>query len=177
MMRSFILTGGCLAVLLFLSQCWHRTDRDDLYTRADSLLGLTLGLQSRLGSPEIQRMHDFQVEIDSDFAFLDTFSLRPPSLARYRELYNGLGHCMQACSQYHEEAFILESSLREIMEKASLRKADRAALEERLEFESENYRDLSARIDSSLNLAIRQAETYYSLKPEINGLRDQYRSP
>jgi hypothetical protein len=176
-MRSLFLTGAFLATLLCFYQCRQKEVSNEVYIRADSLLGLTLALQLKIGSPEIQRMHDFQEEIDSDLAFLDSYPDEDTSVNRYRELYNGLGQCMKACSQYHEEAYMLESSLREIMEQAGLKKSGPGALEKRLEFETDNYRDLSTRIDSSLNQAIRQAEIFYILKPGIDRIREQFRLP
>jgi hypothetical protein len=176
-MRPLLFTGAFLATLLCFNQCRQKEVRNEVFIRADSLLGLTLALQMKIGSPEIQRMHDFQEEIDNDLAFLDSYPDEDTSVNRYRELYNGLGQCMKACSQYHEEAFMLESSLREIMEQARLKKSVPGALERRLDFETDNYRDLSTRIDSSLHQAIRQAETFYSLKHEIDRFREQYRLP
>ena len=157
--------------------CRQQETGNDLYAKADSLLRLTLALQAKIGSPEIQRMHDFQEEIGRDLSFLGNPPEEDTLVTRYRELYSGLGNCMQACNQYHEEVFMLESSLREIMDKSLAKGASPMVLNEILAFEMNNYNDLSGRIDSSLNQAIRQAETFYSLKPSIDSIRDMERWP
>jgi hypothetical protein len=172
-----ILPGVCLAVLFSMGQCMQKEAMTGIQSRADSLLQLTLGLQAKLGSSDIRRMHDFQEEIEHDLAVLDTIAKGDPSLAPYRELSGKFGRCMKACSQYHEEAYMIESSLREIMDLSGTRDQDPQELKKRLSFETDNYEDLSQRVDSSLNQAMRQAEEYYSIKPGINRLLDQYRLP
>ena len=176
-MRPVILFAACLSLLFCFHNCRQQETKNEIYTVADSLLSLTLGLQLKISSPEIQRMHDFQQEINRDLPLLKPIVDKDTSVTSYMELYNGLGQCMHVCNQYHEEAFMLESSLREIMDQIQSREADLKSLETRLQFEIDNYRDLSRRIDSSLNIAIRQAETFYRLKPEIDRIREQVQLP
>ena len=171
-MRMTILFTLFVSILILCSQCGQKEDPHELYSKADSILSLTLYLQSRLGSPEIQRLHDFEDEINSDLAVLSRLHEEDTSLSKYLELHNGLGQCMQACNQFHEEAFFLESSLREIMDKVESNDSDLQSLEDLLKFELDNYLDLSIRIDSSMALAIRQAEIFYSLKPEIEKIKE-----
>lgn len=174
-MKPVIPVPACLLLLVFcFPRCGQRENPHRIYTDADSLLELTMELQSRISSPEIQRLQEFQELINQDLELIESFPEENPSLVRYRELSIGLGQCMQACNQFHEEAFMLESSLREIMDLSHLKDADLKSLESRLQFESENLKDLSQRIDSSIRLALRQAETFYSLKPEIDQIKQQY---
>ena len=72
---------------------------------------------------------------------------------------------------------MLESSLREIMAASGEKIANMNKLEERLIYEAELYADLFRRTDSSLSVAILQAEIFYSLKPEIEKIKDQVKSP
>ena len=144
-----------------------------VYSQADSLLTLTLKLQSRIGSPEIQRLHQFQAEINNDLMVLAELDNADTSLLRYRELNNGLGQCMQTCNNFHEEAFMLESSLREIIEQSGEKNADLKMLEDRLVYETENYNELFVRTDSSLKLIKLQAGIFYELKPEIDKIKQQ----
>ncbi len=118
-------------------------------------------------------MHDFQSEINADIIILKDLGNEDTSLISYRELSNGLGQCMQACNQFHEEAFMLESSLREIMEQSIEKGANINKLEEMLKYEIQNYRDLYQRTDSSLKLVMYQAKIYYNLKPEIDRIKEQ----
>ncbi|MFC2112065.1 hypothetical protein ACFLTA_02250 [Bacteroidota bacterium] len=170
-MRYTILFTIVVSIVFFLSQCGQKEDPNKLYTTADSLVNLALDLQSRIGSPDIQRLHDFEEEITLDLEMLTQLPEKDTSILKYLTLQNGLGQCMHACNQYHEEAFLLESSLREIMEQVESKEANLKDLEKMLDFEIENYIDLSKRIDSSLDLAIHQAETFYSLKPEIDKIK------
>ena len=124
------------------------------------MLGLTMHLQSRIGSPSIKRLHDFEDEIILDLAVLSLLPEKDTTLAKYLELHNGLGQCMQACNQFHEETFFLESSLRDIMKEVELEGSDLQSLEDQLKFELENYMDLSERIDSSIALAMRHAKIF-----------------
>lgn len=172
-MRQISLALLVLLLILITSRCNTKETGNRIYSEADSLLTLTLALQSRLGSPEIKRMTDFQSEINADMRLLVDIENGGESLQSYRELFNGLGQCRQACNQFHEEAFMLESTLREIMD-GSLRKgSNMKKLEEMLVYEWVNYRDLYQRTDSSLNLVMRQAEIFYALKPEIERIKEQ----
>ena len=159
------------------SGCGKPESVSRVYTEADSILSLTLDLQSRIGSSEIQRMFEFQSEINTDMSVLKDLANEDTSLNRYRELSNELGHCMQACNQFHEEAFMLETSLREIMVISGEQDADKEKLRKRLKYETEIYTDLYMRADSSLALATLQAEIFYSLKPEIEKIKDQLKNP
>jgi hypothetical protein len=162
-----------VSIPILFSQCGQKEDPHELYSQADSMLGLTMQLQSRMGSPGIKRLHDFEDEIIFDLAVLSLLPEEDTTLAKYLELHNGLGQCMQACNQFHEETFFLESSLRDIMKEVELEGSDLQSLEDQLKFELENYMDLSVRIDSSIALAMRQAEIFYSLKPEIEKIKEQ----
>jgi len=173
-MRTSILSVCCLSVILCLNTCRQKEVQHKIYIEADSLLGLTLDLQSRISSPEIQRLHDFENEISNDLAILSDTPEEDTSMVKYLELYNGLGNCMQACNQFHEEAFLMENSLLEIIDQVQGKNPDRHKLRERLQFEKDNLLDLSGRIDSSIDLALQQAEIFYALKPEINKIREQY---
>jgi hypothetical protein len=171
-MRTLFLSLIVSIPILF-SQCGQKEDPHELYSQADSMLGLTMHLQSRIGSPGIKRLHDFEDEIILDLAVLSLLPEEDTTLAKYIELHNGLGQCMQACNQFHEETFFLESSLRDIMKEVELEGSDLQSLKDQLKFELENYMDLSERIDSSIALAMRQAEIFYSLKPEIEKIKEQ----
>jgi hypothetical protein len=176
-MRRIYFVLLILLLLISSSGCGNQEIVSKVYTEADSILTLTLALQSRIGSAEIQRLHDFQSEINADIADLEGLVLEDTSITLYRELSNGLVHCMKACNQFHEEAYMLESSLREIMAASGEKIANMNKLEERLIYEAELYADLFRRTDSSLSVAILQAEIFYSLKPEIDKIKDQVKSP
>ena len=171
-MRSAILLSACLYLVICFTRCNQQEKEHEIYIKADSLIGLTMVLQSRIGSPEIQRMHEFQEEIIEDLSKLIPVPKEDTSYIKYQELYNGLGQCLQSCSQFHEEAYMLESSLREIMEQILSKEADLDKLHELLELEIDNYENLSARLDSSMNLAILNAKIFYSLKPGIDRMKE-----
>ncbi len=171
-MKNFILACSGLLISVCFCSCGQMDRQLEIYASADSLLRLTQDLQAKIGSAEIQRLQHFEEEINRDLAALDSIRETDRSLVQYLELQDGLGQCMKACSQFHEETFLLESSLRDIMEKSRLKNADLEELKSRFRFELENYRDLSNRIDSSIRVATRQAEIYHSLKPEINRIKE-----
>ncbi len=50
---------------------------------------------------------------------------------------------------------------------------DKNNLRKELVLEIEYYNDLHSRIDSSLELAIQQAVVFYTLKPEIDRIKDE----
>ena len=164
-------------LILILGSCGQKEDPTELYLQADSLLTLVIDLQNRLGSPEIQRLHDFEQEINEDIQAFEELDEEAPILVRYLDLRNGLGQCMQACNQFHEEAFFLESEVRELIEDIRREESDPGKVRELLDFELGIYTDLSARIDSSMELAINQARIFYQLKPEIENLKEQFRDP
>jgi len=168
-----------LILILIISStgCGKQETVQSVYTEADSILTLTLDLQSRIGSGEIQRLNDFQSEINADISELGSFDSRDTSLIRYQELSIGLAQCMQACNQFHEEAYMLESSLRAIMAESGEKNANLNKLEELLDYEIGNYNDLFRRTDSSLAVATLKAEIFYSLKPEIDKIKGQVEIP
>ncbi len=170
-MERSILHFSSIILLICFSQCRPK-EQPGIYTEADSLLNLTLDLQARINSPEIQRLLDFQDEINEDLAILRPAAERDTLLIRYIELYNGLGQCMEACNQFHEETFLLEYALRDIMEQVRMKNADLESLESMFLFELENFNDLSGRMDSSINLAMHQAEIYYAIKPGIRKIME-----
>jgi hypothetical protein len=138
---------------------------------------MTLELQARISSPEIQRMHEFQLEIDADMELLGETGSQEEPLHQYRELYTELGDCMKACNHYHEEAFLLEDALRGMMEAMNEQNANQSKIREQLKYETANYLDLRERIDTSLAIAQRQAEIFYGLKPMIEELKEQLEMP
>ncbi len=172
-MKPVLLSSLFVSIILFFCQCKQKEHPHEFYSEADSLLSLTMDLQSRISSPEIQRLHNFEDEINSDLAILSQLPEEDTSLIKYLELHNRLGQCMQACNQFHEETFFLESSLMEIMDQVENKDPDIKHLKEVLKFEMDNYRDLLIRIDSSMDLTIRHAKIFYSLKPEINKILKQ----
>ena len=176
-MRRIHFLLPCFLLIIYSSGCRHQESVNLVYAEADSILTLTLALQSRIGSAEIQRMNEFQVEINADMSVLTDLDVKDTSLVKYRNLSTGLGQCMQACNQFHEEAFMIESSLRDIMYSSGQKNANMDKLEELLIYETENYLDLYIRADSSLALAMLQAKIFYRLKPEIEMIKNQLRMP
>jgi hypothetical protein len=176
-MRVTLLTVSSLILLLITIGCRQQEALPGLYTEADSILNLTMDIQARISSPEIQRMNDFQLEINTDLEFLEDIESDDTILVRYRDLAEGLGQCMQTCSHYHEEAFMLEASLRVILEQIRLKDPDLEDLQAKFNYEIENYQDLRKRIDSSLIIIGQQAEIFYSLKPEIDKIKTEIREP
>lgn len=172
-MRTAILLLLSVPIVLILNGCNQKEDAHLIYAEADSLVSLTLALQSWIGSPEIQRLHDFEIEINHDLEFLSRLDVKDSSVTKYMELKDGLGQCLLACTQFHEEAFMLESSLEEIMKKSEPRNANMEELFELLQYERLNYMDLAGRIHSSMTIARGQAEIFYSLKPTIEKIKEQ----
>jgi hypothetical protein len=158
--------------------------KSELASAADSLILLTLEMQQRISSSEIQRLSEFQDEIILDLGKLNdtlTSGTNPlPAeegssdlLRKYRLLNEDLAECLRACSYFHEEAFLLENTLTEIKNQAELKGVDHSKLWALLETEERIYSDLSFRIDSSLVNISYHAETFYSLKPGIDSLLAQ----
>ena len=155
--------------------------KSQLAAEADSLILLTLEMQQRISSPEIQRLSEFQDEIIRDLMNLDdsvTYETAPAYgegqssdlVGQYSELNKNLEQCLKACSYFHEEAFLLEKTLAEIKDRAELKGADQAQLRELLNAERITYFELVFRIDSSLENVKHHAEIFYNLKPEIDSL-------
>ena len=177
-----------LLLLAFLLYFCKPQQKSELASAVDSLILLTLEMQQRISSPEIQRLSEFQDEIIIDLGNLnDTIADgtnpvagEPGSsdlLGQYWILNENLSQCLRACSYFHEEAFLLENTLTEIKNQAELKGADHSGLWELLDTERSIYSDLSFRIDSSLVNVSHHAETFYSLKPGIDSLLAQTKSP
>jgi hypothetical protein len=171
-MRSKNLLPIFLISSLVLSQCGGKVDPGQLHREADSLLKHVIELQNKLGSAEIQRINEFENELNEDIALLAGQGEEDTSLVKYLDLYNGLGQCMEICHQFHEEAFLLESSVRDILVEIGQEDAETENIREAISFEQSIYLDLASRVDSSLDLILEQVELFYRLKPEIEALKD-----
>ncbi len=176
-------------ILLVSFLCFCKPQqKSNLASEADSLIFLTLEMQQRISSPEIQRLSEFQDEIIRDLGNLNN----PPNHGSdtvhgegqsfdlkglYTELNENLAQCLRACSYFHEEAFLLENTLKEIKDRDAAKDSDQAELRELLNAEWTIYFDLISRIDSSLENVTHHAEIFYSLKPGIDSLLTQADSP
>ncbi len=146
---------------------------------ADSLIQLTLDLQKAISSPGIHRLSEFRDEIIRDLELVET---RHPKMAMeeagqeasaidlYMKLNLDLEHCLQACSQFHEEAYMLETTLSEIKGHLGQKGADEEILQDMIAREWMVYSDLATRIDSSIRNVELHSQVYYSLKPTIDSL-------
>lgn len=167
-----------IVVMILLCQC--RTSlRSELAIEADSLVKLTIEIQQRIASPEIQRLGEFRDEILQDLETMGDSAIRavrdlkPGLLDAYAELNAEMEKCLHACSQFHEEAFMLESTLMEIRDRAGIQDADRTALKELLDAEWIAFSNLSERIDSNLEKVEQHSRVFYELKPRIDTLLSQ----
>ena len=170
-----------LFLLVFLLCSCKTQYGSQLTAEADSLVLLTLELQQRISSSEIQRLSEFRDEIILD---LDSLGIRddistdaeeiilPPGelIMQYVELNRDLVYCLQACSQFHEEAFMLETTIQEIKVQSGVKGADQDVLMELLEEEWLRYDDLACRIDSSIENVNHHSRLFYSLKPAIDSI-------
>ena len=170
-----------LLLLVFLHCSCSPRDASQFEAEADSLILMTLELQQKISSPEIQRLSEFRDEILSD---LDSLEIKvDPSSAdeedrlpsndlikQYSALNKNLAHCLKACSQFHEEAFMLETTIMEIKGQSEVKDADQDTLRELLEREWSVYADLAYRIDSSIENVNHHSKLFYSLKPAIDSM-------
>ncbi len=147
----------------------------------DSLTALTLELQQKISSPEIHRLSEYLDEILLDLDSMDLrddISIQGDEVAlssadlikQYLALNQDLAHCFEACNQFHEEAFMLETTILEIKGKAGLRGENQDALRKMLDGEWSIYKDLANRIDSGIKNVNHHSRLFYSLKPSIDSI-------
>jgi hypothetical protein len=166
-----------LAGLLLAGPGCAPEPKDSKEDLIDSLITRVEEIQAEIGSPEIQRINDHIETIRSDITLLagrgyDT-SINQQMIWTYRSLDNELNSCLRSCSRYHEEAFMIESSLKEIRSMLGRRQADPAAMETRLQIEKELLADLKRRVDSTRLSVELRVRAYYRLKPGIDSLITQ----
>ena len=168
-----------LVFLLSLFCHCQPPQKSGLTIEADSLISLTMDIHKIVSSPEVQRISEFQAEIINDLNILDNDTLLvsgnfpepvKAKLRQYNLLYQYLEHCLQACNNYHKEAYILEGTIIEIRDMTKQKVADTSALRELLNEEWSYYYDLASRIEKSVEDVYRQAEKFYLLKPSIDSL-------
>jgi len=140
----------------------------------DSLLTQVDEIQANIGSPEVQRMNEFYEEIQNDLVSLSgsgyDSSINQPMIQSYRQIDNMLNACLQSCNQFHEEAFLIESSLNEISELLKKRQENQREIEIRLKDETGLLEDLKRRVDSTRSSADLNVRNFYLLKPRIDSL-------
>jgi len=170
-------------LLATLITCSCRPDKKKGLS-SDIIDSLILGLdkiQADIGSPDIQRLNEFYEEIRDDLTSLpDSVSGAHgniQTIQSYRQLDNKLNSCLQSCSRFHEEAFLIESSLEEITSLLEKKQENRKEIETRLHDEAELLADLKRRVDSTRALSELHIRSYYELKPLIDSLIEVSGSP
>ena len=163
-----------LASLLLVCPGCALEPKDSREEVIDSLIAQVDEIQAKIGSPDIQQINEHSVTIRDDIARLagrgyDT-SISQQIIWTYRSLDDELNSCLQSCNRFHEEAFLIESSLKEIRAMLGRRQADQAVLGTRLQSEKELLGDLKRRVDSTRSAAEFHVRTYYRLKPGIDSL-------
>ena len=140
----------------------------------DSLIILVDEIQARIGSPEVQRLNELYEEIQGGFIRLsgsgfDTI-INMQIILSYRQLDKGLNSCIRSCNRFHEEAFMIETSLREISTLLEKRQGNPDEIETRLKNETELLKDLRRRVDSTRLSTGLHVSNYHLLKPRIDSL-------
>lgn len=169
-------------VLLFilcmiLSRCKSDLPEDKI-SEVDSLMAITLNLQKKISSPEIQKLNDFSSEISNDLSLFTDPGLQEFSsdkmtkeLEEYIILQADIENCLSACKNYNEEIFLIENNLIDIRNKLTTDYEYPEKIGELIDTEKVLLDDLFMRIDSSLNYIDKHLEQYYYLKPKIDALK------
>jgi len=140
----------------------------------DSLIIQVDEIQASIGSPEVQRLNELYEGIQGDFIRLSGSGfdsiINMQMIISYRQLDTELNSCLQSCARFHEEAFMIETSLKEISGLLEKRQGNPGEIETRLQNETELLEDLSRRVDSTCSSADLHVRTYFLLKPRIDSL-------
>jgi hypothetical protein len=151
---------------------------EDKINEVDSLMALTLNLQKKISSPEIQKLNDLISVISNDLSLFTDPDLQEFSsnkmrkeLEEYITLQADIENCLSACKNYNEEIFLIENNLTDIQNKITSDFEYPEKIGELIDTEKVLLDDLLMRIDSSLNYIDKHLERYYYLKPKIDELK------
>ncbi len=163
--------------LIIFPRC-HTGLPEEKIREADSLLSLTIELQKKISSPEIQMLNDFSYEIEKDLSFFIDTNLHefPPAimtkeLEAYINLRDDIENCLAACNKYSEEVFLIENNLRDIRDELTRKNKNPEELERLIENEKELLDDLMLRIQPNLSILNDHIESYQALKPLMDELK------
>lgn len=166
-----------LILCIILPRCKSDLPEDKI-NEVDSLMALTLNLQKKISSPEIQKLNDLSSEISNDLSLftdpdLQEFSSNKMTkkLEEYITLQTDIENCLSACKNYNEEIFLIENNLTDIQNTLTSDFEYPEKIGELIDTEKVLLDDLLMRIDSSLNYIDKHLERYYYLKPKINELK------
>lgn len=143
--------------------------------QADSLRKALNEIQSVLGSPEVQRIDEISRQVRKDLELVPSEdSVAEPDqgiVNAYEMLGAGLDSCLSSCSRYHEEAYMIESSLEEISDLMKKNGADPREIKTRLAAESLLLEELSQRIEATLTYKEIRLRQYNNLKPQMDSIK------
>ena len=150
------------------------TDARQYGVNADTLLNVVYAIQDTISSPQVQMLHEVrQVQSDDLSLFYDSMYVQLINTnitTEYATLYSRIESCVMACNNYHEEIFLLESELQELLELIHESELTDDSLDKIIHYESELLQDMQTRVDTNLEKIAIHIEYFHELKPQIDSM-------
>ncbi|MBL7112636.1 MAG: hypothetical protein ISS19_11935 [Bacteroidales bacterium] len=140
----------------------------------DSLLTVVYAIQDTISSSDVQILNEIRQVLSDDLAFIyDSMYeqvINSWVTTEYATLYSNVESCILACNNYHEEIFLLENKLRDLLELIQGSGLPGDSLDKKIQYEYELLKDMQTRIDTNLEKIASHIASFYELKPQIDSL-------
>jgi len=163
-----------LCILISLTTDCKNKEENKQARTVDSLLTVLYDIQDTISSHEVQTLYEVSQVISQDLELVyDSMYetvINTPVAGRYSELLAGVESCILACSEYHEEIFLIESELQELNTLIHGSDLPSDSIDNKILYESDLLNDLKTRIDTNFSNIAYFTGLFYQLKPLMDSL-------
>lgn len=170
--KTFVMAG--LLLMAFLPDGCRTKHDNSKASEVDSMLNVVYSLQDTISSENVQILHEISQVLNDDLSLVydSTYEevINSPVTTQYASLFTDVESCALACNSYHEEIFLLEGDLRELLDLIRNESLPEDSLMRMIAYESDLLRDMQTRIDTNLEKITRNIGSFYKLKPQMDSL-------
>jgi len=167
---------GIIASLILL--CWFAGCRNQEENKkaleVDSMLTIVYHIQDTISSSSVQELHEIRQTLSDDLSMIyDSMYekvINSSVTTKYATLYSRVESCVLACNNYHEEIFMLENELRELLALINDSDMPGDSLDKKIQYESDLLHDMHTRVDTTVGKIDRHIVSFHELKPQMDSL-------
>lgn len=163
-----------LLLIVFLSDGCRNKNENNKASEVDSMLNVVYSLQDTISSENVQILHGISQVLNDDLSLVYDSAyeevINSPVTTQYASLFSDVESCVLACNGYHEEIFLLESDLLELLDLIRNSSLPDDSLSGMIVYESDLLKDMKTRIDTNLDKIARNIGSFYKLKPRMDSL-------
>ncbi len=162
-----------LILICLLAGCRNQAENKKAL-EVNSMLSVVYSIQDTISSVNVQTLQEIRQVLSDDLAFIyDSMYeqlINSPVTSEYATLYSNVESCALACNSYHEEIFLLENKLMELLELIQGSDLAGDSLDKKIRYENELLTDIQTRVDTNLKKIANHIISFYKLKPQMDSL-------